>query len=92
MAVQVEADVAKLRSDIDQLRTDISKIGDSVKTLVSEGSDVAVARFRRSADKIQRQAKDVAQIAAQEMEERPFATAAGAFGVGLMLGFLFSRR
>lgn len=75
---QVDVDVAKLRADLDQLRNDIVKLGDTVKTVIADGRDAAYARVRRSA--------------AEEIEERPFATVLSAFGIGLVVGLLFSRR
>lgn len=89
---RMDVDVAKLRSDLDQLRNDIAKLGDTVKTVVVDGGYAAYARVRRSAEKYQKQAKDVVDMAAEEIEEHPVATVLSAFGIGLLMGLLFSRR
>lgn len=89
---QTDVDVAKLRADLDQLRNDIAKLGDTVKTVLADGGDAAYERVRRSAEKYQKRAKDFVDIAAEEIEERPIATILSAFGIGLVMGLLFSRR
>lgn len=92
MATQSDADIEKLRADIAQLRSDMGNIGDTVKTMVTNRGSAAYERVRQSGDDLQKQAKEAIDSAAHQIEQRPLTAALTAFGIGVVLGMLFSRR
>jgi len=92
MTTQTDADIEKLRSEIRQLRSDIGQIGETLKAIVADQSGAAYERVRQSTEKAQKKAADAMDSVAHEIEERPFTSTLSAFGVGLVLGMLFSRK
>lgn len=92
MATQTDADIEKLRAEMQTLRSDISKISETLKTIAGGYGEAAYARARQSAEDVQKRAKETLDSAAREIEERPFTATLSAFGIGLILGMLFSRK
>lgn len=92
MATQTDADIEKLRSDVAQLRGDIEQIGETLKTIIAARGGAAYEQVRRSTEDLQKEAKEAIDQAAREIEERPFTSTLSAFGIGLVLGMLFSRK
>lgn len=92
MATQTDADIEKLRAEIAQLRSDMGNIGESVKTMVTSRGSAAYARVRESTEDLQKQAKEAIDSAAHQIEQRPLTAALTAFGIGVVLGVLFSRK
>ena len=81
MNANKQADIGDLQAEIAQLRADLSKIADTLKAIVSNEAGATCAR-----------ASDTAEAVGHEISERPFASVATAFGTGIVLGMLFSRR
>lgn len=81
MTDRTEADLAMLRTDVAQLRKDLAKITDTLQGLARHG-----------AEQVGDKAKSAVKSVASEIEERPLAAALTAFGVGAIIGMLFSRR
>ena len=75
-----------------QLRSDISQISQTLKAIAADRGGAAYERARQSAEDMQTRAKEAIDSAARQIEERPFTTTLSAFGVGLVLGMLFSRK
>jgi ElaB/YqjD/DUF883 family membrane-anchored ribosome-binding protein len=90
--VQTDTDIEKLRAEMAQLRSEILQIGETLKTIAADRAAVAYEKVRQSAEGLQQQAKDALDSAVREIEQRPFTTTLFAFGFGLLLGMLFSRR
>ena len=86
------ADIQALQTDIKQLRTDFAGLGETVRDLVRHGGEEAKAKALESGDKVWKEAKHHAQTIGHEIEERPVTSALAAFGVGMILGILFSGR
>jgi len=82
----------ELRNDIDKLKEDLthlrSDIGSLTETLVGTGRDSAKA----VRDQVQHRVESGIDSAKKCIEERPVTTMAAAFGVGLLLGKLFSSK
>lgn len=73
-------EAAALRKDIEQLRKDLAALAESVR---HRSSDQVQAGF----DTARQHAGDLGR----EIEARPLTSVAAAFGIGLLLGKLFSR-
>lgn len=86
------ADIQALQTEIKQLRADFAGLGETVRDLVRHGGEEAKAKARESGDKVWQEAKHHAQNISSEIEERPVTSALAAFGVGMILGILFSGR
>ncbi|MBI1367852.1 MAG: DUF883 family protein [Planctomycetes bacterium] len=77
--------VAHLKSDLTTLKSDVGGIA---RALASQGRASAGAVY----DDMERRVNDVADQGRTYVKQRPLTAAAGAFGVGLLAGFLMSRR
>ena len=75
-----------------QLRSEILQIGETLKSIAADRGAAAYERVRQSAEGVQQQAKDALAAAAHEIEERPLTATLYAFGIGLLLGMMFSRK
>ena len=91
MTAHSDGDAAKLRSEMDRLHADIAKIGETLKMIMNDGKEVARSHARHAAADVQEHVTSTIEAAAHEIEERPLTAALSAFGVGLILGMLFSR-
>ena len=56
------------------------------------GAAEAAAKAREAGEKVWAGAKKQVNTVAEEIEERPLTAAAAAFGLGVVVGLLFSRR
>jgi ElaB/YqjD/DUF883 family membrane-anchored ribosome-binding protein len=89
----VKTDLTDLKRDMDALRADLGR-------LVGNFTHQAQARFTDTTETARRWVTDVAgpragefaKEAREQIEERPGATAAVAFGVGFALALLLTRR
>ncbi len=87
-----EADLESLQAELKQLRTDFAKLNETMRDLVRHGSAEAVSRARESGEKLWGEAKRHASTVTGEIEEKPITAAITAFGLGVVLGMLFSSR
>jgi ElaB/YqjD/DUF883 family membrane-anchored ribosome-binding protein len=89
-------DVAALRADLDALRGDLGQLVRTLKTRTGNRAeselDALRHRLERLAGDVQSSGRETAQRVEAQIEERPFASVAIAFAVGLVLGRLFDRR
>ncbi len=84
------ADIEALQAEIKQLRSDLSRLSDTIGDVIRHGGSEAVNRARESGERIWGEAKKRAAGVSEEIEEKPVAAAAIAFGLGIVLGMLFS--
>jgi ElaB/YqjD/DUF883 family membrane-anchored ribosome-binding protein len=92
MASPAEADLKALHEQLRQLRSDFAALATTLKDLaqhgIGEASQRAAAPGERAWDEVGRHAETISR----EIGEKPIASAFAAFGVGLILGVLFSGR
>ena len=78
-------DFEALADELKRLRADLDRVAKATETLVrdarADAMDAGAETWRTAKEKVEHQ-----------IEERPFASAAIALGVGLVLGFLVSGR
>ena len=67
-------------------------MGSVVEDLVRHRASAAAGEATRRAEQAWDDVNRTAEGAAQAMEQNPVATVGGAFGLGLLIGMLFSRR
>ena len=87
-----DVNIEALQADIKQLRSDLAKLTETFRDAIREGSAEAFGRARESGEKLWNEAKKHAHGVTEEIEEKPLVAAATAFGLGILLGFLFSSR
>jgi len=92
MANATEADVKALQEQLQQLRTDFAALSETLKELARHGIDEAAQRATAPGAKAWTEVKRHAETVSQEIQEKPLASAFAAFGVGVVLGVLFSGR
>jgi len=100
---RLQDDVRVLKEDFGQLRTDMadlmqtlvdatkSEAGDARKRLEDEASQ-RLAQMRDGIEEARRQGERAAATVEQKIEDRPFLSVVGAFGVGLLVGKLLDGR
>lgn len=88
----MEKDVDDLRAEITALRNDLSAVVHTIKDMGAERGTAAYARVHEAAERARSQGHRAAETVAHSVEERPFTSLASAFGIGLLLGLLFSGR
>jgi len=86
----VEAD--SLAQEIRQLRADFSRMSDTFCRLTQHGGGEAVDKIEAVASRVWEGATSKMSSVTREIERKPIASALGAFGVGLLLGMIFSNR
>lgn len=92
MSDKQEPDVQALAGEIKHLREDFGRIGRVLEEFVRHRGSAAAAEASRTAGQAWEEVSKTAETAAQTLEKKPLATLAGAFGLGLLLGMLFSGR
>lgn len=92
MTTATEADVQALQSEMKQLRTDLANLSETLQSIVRHGSAEAVGKAQEAAEKIWTDARSKAKGLTDEIENKPLTATVTAFGVGIILGMLFSSR
>ncbi len=87
-----QANVSDLQAEMAQLREDLAKVTDTLKHMASGEAQAAYGRVRSAAEEAQARATKTAEAVGNEISDRPFTSVATAFGAGILLGMLFSRR
>lgn len=87
-----DPDLEALTTEIKQLREDFTRTAKVLEELVRHRGNAAAAEATRRAEKAWDDVGRTAESAAQTLEQNPLASLGGAFGLGLMLGMLFSGR
>lgn len=94
MGTEKEAgtDYEHLRADIDKLRADITELGKTLQTIIAGWGEEAKGAARRSMQTAEERAKESVERIAHQVEEKPIASLATAFGVGILIGLILNRR
>lgn len=89
-------DVDAIKADIDALRKDLTSVVGTLKGSASDRAEAEIdelrKRLERIAGNVQATGRERLRTVEAQIEERPMASLAMAFAVGLMLGRLFDRR
>lgn len=89
-------DVEAIRADLDALRKDLAGVVEAIKGTAQGRADSEVEalqeRLNKLADDVQAGGREGLRAVEQQIEERPLASLAVAFAVGMVLGRLFDRR
>ena len=88
----MDKDVDALRDEITALRNDLSAVVHTIKDMGAERGTAAYERMQQAAGQARAQGKRAADSIADGVEQKPFTSLASAFGIGLLLGLLFSGR
>ena len=92
MATATDSDIQALQADLKQLRTDFASPTETLRDLVRNSGAEAAAKARDTGERVWNEAKRHVNTVRQEIEEKPLTSAVAAFGIGVVLGLLFSRR
>lgn len=87
-----DPDVQALLAEIKHMREDFARMGGVVEDLVRHRANAAKDEVGRRAERAWEEVNRKAESATQAMEQNPLASLGGAFGLGLLIGMLFSRR
>jgi ElaB/YqjD/DUF883 family membrane-anchored ribosome-binding protein len=88
---EFKGEMDDLKRDFDTLRADFSKLAQHLTQRAQERFSDSASVAGRLAQDARERAQELARDAHAQIEERPGATAALAFGVGLALGLLLTR-
>jgi ElaB/YqjD/DUF883 family membrane-anchored ribosome-binding protein len=92
VASGTEADIEALKGEMKQLRAEFTKLGDILKNVVHHGREEAGERVRATAEQVWDEASARAAGLTKKIEEQPVTAAFAAFGIGMLIGLLFSSR
>lgn len=85
-------DIEALQAEMKQLRQDLARLSETFRDVLRHGGAEAVDRARDTGEKLWGEAKRRAHGVTEEIEEKPLTAAMTAFGLGVILGMLFSSR
>jgi ElaB/YqjD/DUF883 family membrane-anchored ribosome-binding protein len=88
----MDKDVEALRDEITALRKDLGAVVHTIKDMGAERGTAAYERMQQAAERARAQGQKAADSIADGVEHKPFTSLASAFGIGLLLGLLFSGR
>ena len=88
---EFQAEMAALRNDLAALRHDLAAIAGTAKREAAEGAELIGDAVRKKAEEIGAKGADIASSLGRQVEERPLASVAVAFGVGFLLANLLHR-
>lgn len=86
------ADLQALQAEMAKLRADFAKVADTLQQIVANRGAAVLGDAKDTADKIAAEMQRHARGVAEQVEERPVTAALTTFGIGLILGLLFSGR
>jgi len=92
MSTPTENDIAALAAEMKQLRGDFIKIAELLQTTARHAGDDAMARARATGEQAWNEAKAKTGDFIQLIENRPVASTATAFGIGMLIGMLMHGR
>lgn len=88
----MDKDVEALRAEITALRNDLGSVVHTIRDMGAERGTAAYERMHEAAEQARAKGHRAAEAVAEGVEHRPFTSLASAFGIGLLLGLLFSGR
>jgi ElaB/YqjD/DUF883 family membrane-anchored ribosome-binding protein len=92
MAGETEADIKALQAEIKRLRTDFASLTETLRDIVQHGTGEAAAKAQEAGERVWLKTKGSMHSLGQEIEDKPVTSAITAFGIGVILGTLFSSR
>jgi ElaB/YqjD/DUF883 family membrane-anchored ribosome-binding protein len=87
-----ETESEQLRSEIEKLRADLASLTNTVQKIASHWGEEAKGAFSQSAGRMEEKARESIDKLAHQVEEKPIASVATAFGVGILIGLILNRR
>jgi ElaB/YqjD/DUF883 family membrane-anchored ribosome-binding protein len=81
-----------LAGELKQLRTEFAKLGDKLQAVLRNAGRDAAASASEAGERLWSGTKVKADELAKTIQDEPLAFTLGAFGVGFVLGWLFSGR
>jgi len=85
------AETEALKKDIEQLRADLAALSESFKNSMNAQAHAGLHKARDHFQDAAQEAGRYTQQWSDEIKTRPYTSVIAAFGVGLLLGKLFSR-
>lgn len=92
MSSATDSDLEALQAEIKKLRGDFASLNETVRDLLRHGGADALGKARESGERVWSEARRRVEGVAAEIEEKPVTSAVTAFGIGIVLGMLFSSR
>jgi ElaB/YqjD/DUF883 family membrane-anchored ribosome-binding protein len=89
---EFEAEMAAIRNDLAALREDIAAIARTAASAATEQKNRATEALRDKAEELTEKGEEMVASFGHEVEARPFAAVAIAFGLGFVLGKILDRR
>lgn len=87
-----QSDLQALQAEVAKLRADFTKVADILQQIVANRGAAVLGDAKDAADRIAAEMQRRARNVTEQVEERPVAAAVTTFGIGLILGLLFSGR
>jgi ElaB/YqjD/DUF883 family membrane-anchored ribosome-binding protein len=87
-----EQDVQALADELKQLRAEFAKIAKLLEQTARHAGDEATQAARDAGERAWTEVKSRADHLTQRIEEKPVASTAMAFGIGVLIGLIFSGR
>lgn len=84
-------DQRELQEQLNTLRNDFAEVTKTVREMSAARAQQGQERLRDTAQRTRAQARESLHTVQSEIEQRPYASMAVAFGAGLLLGKLFDR-
>jgi len=86
-----EEDVAALREQLERVRAELAGVTGTLQELAGDAGDEVRGRVRAAAAGARAEARRAGEAISSEIQEKPLASLAIAFIIGLLFGALFSR-
>jgi hypothetical protein len=87
-----ELDAQTLVAEMRKLRDDVARVAEDLHETIRHLGGDAFAKAHDSAERVWDEAKHRTDDLAREIEKRPLTAALGAFGLGMLVGLIFSGR
>ena len=92
----LQADLAAVREDLGRLRSAGADAAEdtvaSARQRLEEETDRLLARLKETADEAGTKGRRMLDDVESELEERPLTTLLSSFGIGVLIGWIFSRK
>ena len=90
--VMANEDTAKLSEEVNGLRADLARVAETITDFVRTRGQDAAAKLQGTAEETWSEAKQKLDCVGKKIHEEPVTAAAVAFGIGLIIGLIFSGR
>jgi ElaB/YqjD/DUF883 family membrane-anchored ribosome-binding protein len=85
-------ETSKLTDEVNSLKAEISKIADTVTDFVKTRGGRAAHQIQDAAEETWGEARQKLDMVGKKIHEEPVTATAVAFGIGLIIGLIFSSR